>query len=139
MLRSRRESHHSNGITEHDCLQLTSATKSAKSRHSAPRQGTPLFDYLVGCGEERRAAESAQAALHIRFVPQADIRVDRSRRVCEGTGVSFVNCGSIDSSNKITDLRSRVPHTLTRGTFGTELPRGGVSLRRGPDGLRRGA
>src|SRR6516164_9896378 len=31
----------------------------------------------------------------------------------------------------------RVPHTLTRGTFGTELPRGGVSLRRGPDGLRR--
>jgi hypothetical protein len=31
-----------------------------------------------------------------------------------------------------------VPHTLTRGTFGTELPRGGVSLRRGPDGLRRG-
>src|SRR5215468_2738577 len=32
----------------------------------------------------------------------------------------------------------RVPHTLTRGTFGTELPRGGMSLRRGPDGLRRG-
>ena len=30
-----------------------------------------------------------------------------------------------------------MPHTLTRGTFGTELPRGGVSLRRGPDGLRR--
>src|SRR5215468_6344123 len=54
------------------------------------------------------------------------------------TGVSFVNYGSIDSSNKITDFRSRVPHTLARGTFGTELPRGGVSLRRGPDGLRRG-
>src|SRR6516225_3526018 len=33
MLRSRRESHHSNGITEHDCLQLTSATKPAKSGH----------------------------------------------------------------------------------------------------------
>ena len=32
----------------------------------------------------------------------------------------------------------RAPHTLTRGTFGTELPGGGVSLRRGPDGLRRG-
>jgi hypothetical protein len=29
----RRESHHSNGITEHDSLQSTSATKSAKSRH----------------------------------------------------------------------------------------------------------
>jgi hypothetical protein len=33
---------------------------------------------------------------------------------------------------------SIVPHALTRGTFGTELPGGGVSLRRGPDGLRRG-
>ena len=30
-----------------------------------------------------------------------------------------------------------MPHTLTRGTFGTELPPGGMSLRRGPDGLRR--
>src|SRR5437879_1167750 len=32
MLRSRRESHHSNGITAHDSLQPTSATKLAKLR-----------------------------------------------------------------------------------------------------------
>jgi hypothetical protein len=32
MLRSRRESHHNDGITERDCLQQTSTTKSALSR-----------------------------------------------------------------------------------------------------------
>src|SRR5215472_8432931 len=74
----------------------------------------------------------------VRFVPQADIPVEFHAGYARADGVSFVNCGSIDSSNKITDFRSRVPHTLARGTFGTELPRGGVSLRRGPDGLRRG-
>ena len=83
------------------------------------------------------AAQSRQASLHFRFVPQANIRVDRSRRVCEGTGVSFVNCGSIDSSNKITDLRSRVPHTLTSGTFGTMPRRGGPSSPP-PGGFRLG-
>ena len=83
------------------------------------------------------AAQSRQASLHIRFVPQANIRVDRSRRVCEGTGVSFVNCASIDSSNKITDLRSRVPHTLTSGTFGTMPRRGGPSSPP-PGGFRLG-
>src|SRR5262250_2972450 len=45
----------------------------------------------------------------------------------------------IDSSNEIRLISGPpVPHTLRRGTFGTELPRGGGSLRRGPDGLRRG-
>ena len=38
MLRSRRELHHSNRITEHESLQLTSATKSAQSGHSDARQ-----------------------------------------------------------------------------------------------------
>ena len=33
MLRSRRESHHNDGITERDCLQQTSTTKSARNRH----------------------------------------------------------------------------------------------------------
>jgi hypothetical protein len=33
MLSSRRESHHSDGITNQKSLQRTSATKSAKSRH----------------------------------------------------------------------------------------------------------
>jgi hypothetical protein len=35
MARSRRESHHNDGITDQKSLQRTSATKSAKSRHSA--------------------------------------------------------------------------------------------------------
>src|SRR6516162_7131850 len=67
------------------------------------------------------------------------ILVMRSYINVSGLSISLATvCGSINSSNKITDLPSCVPHTLTRGTFGTELPRGGVSLRHGPDGLRRG-
>jgi hypothetical protein len=53
MVRSRRESHHSDGITNQKSPQLTSATKSAKSRHCAMRQRTSLFDHLVGDGKQR--------------------------------------------------------------------------------------
>ena len=65
-------------------------------------------------------------------------RVDKwaKRKRISGCTIMRTNCGRIDSS-RLADLRSHVPHTLTRGTFGTELPRG-VSLRRGPDCLRRG-
>jgi hypothetical protein len=37
MVRSRRESHHSDGITNQKSPQLTSATKSARSGHSSVR------------------------------------------------------------------------------------------------------
>ena len=53
MVRTRRESHHCNGITDPKRLQPSFATKSAKSRHSAPRQKPPLFDHIVGAGEHR--------------------------------------------------------------------------------------
>ena len=43
MVRSRCESHHSNEITEHDSLQLTSATKSAQSGHLDCAEGCPLL------------------------------------------------------------------------------------------------
>jgi len=54
MVRSRRESRHRDGITDQKSLQGTSATKSAKSRHSALRQKLSLFDHLVGAAEQRQ-------------------------------------------------------------------------------------
>src|SRR6516164_977040 len=50
----RRESNHSDGITDQKSLQRTSATKSAKSRHSALRYRLALFDHLVGATEQQR-------------------------------------------------------------------------------------
>src|SRR5262245_55686726 len=55
MLRSRRESHHSNGITEHDSLQPTSATKSALLGPPAMSAFAPLS------GAKRTSAASASA------------------------------------------------------------------------------
>jgi len=42
MLRSRRESHHRNGITDLNPLQRTSATKSAHGRHGGALLRCPL-------------------------------------------------------------------------------------------------
>src|SRR6266566_3436779 len=70
MLCSRRESHHSNGITEHDSLQLTSATKSAKSRHCAI-----LFDHLVGDREQPGGHIDAKRARSL----QVDGEIEFSR------------------------------------------------------------
>jgi hypothetical protein len=42
MVRSRRESHHSDGITDPNNLQQISATKSAQSGHSGHAQRCPL-------------------------------------------------------------------------------------------------
>jgi hypothetical protein len=43
MARSRRESHHSDGITDQKSLQRTSATKSAQSGHLAAEFQCPLL------------------------------------------------------------------------------------------------
>ena len=53
MLRSRRESHHRNGITDLNPLQQTSATKSAISRlmHRSINR-IDLFDHIVGTSED---------------------------------------------------------------------------------------
>jgi hypothetical protein len=43
MVRSRRESHHSDGITDQKSLQRTSATKSTQSGHRDDADGCPLL------------------------------------------------------------------------------------------------
>jgi hypothetical protein len=56
MVRSRRESHHGDGITDHKSLQRTSATKSAISRHLVR-----LFDHLVGGDKQSRRYREAES------------------------------------------------------------------------------
>jgi hypothetical protein len=52
MLRSRRESPHSDGITEQHNVQQAFATKSASSGREQAQQNGALFDHHVGAGEE---------------------------------------------------------------------------------------
>jgi|SRR6516164_3827944 len=84
-----------------------------------------LFDHLVGAGEQRRRHSHAKRLCTSALCHKRTSELIVPGGYARGRGVSFVNCGSIDSSNKISDLRSRVPHTLTSGTFGTMPRRGG--------------
>jgi hypothetical protein len=56
MARSRRESHHSDGITDQKSLQRTSATKSAQSGHDADLDAVSLARLSGVCIEKGRDA-----------------------------------------------------------------------------------
>jgi hypothetical protein len=58
MARSRRESHHNDGITDPARLQQTSATKSAQSGHRAAEFKCPLLGVKRTSGEGCKAAST---------------------------------------------------------------------------------